>query len=106
MVLASLLVVLAGCSGSATSSTPNAEHPSPAEVIVHLKVGTSASQASKLPSRLLDLGGNITGTDWNAQSPDILRVYLASSETVAEIDRLLPAIRKTSHVAGATVEFG
>ena len=102
------MVVVSGCSGNASSNTPTTalNQPRPAEVIVHLKAGTSDAQASKLPNRLLNLGVNITGTDWNARSPHVVRVYLASTETVAEIDKLLPAIRKLPHVAGATVQFG
>jgi len=108
VVLAALMIVLNGCSGTASSSSPTTalNQPRPAEVIVHLKVGTSAGQASKLPSRLLNLGNNITGTGWNAHSPRIVRVYLASSETVAEIDRLLLAIRIMPYVVGVTVQFG
>jgi hypothetical protein len=35
-----------------------------------------------------------------------VHVYLASSETVAAIDRLLSAIRKMPHVEDVTVQFG
>ena len=58
-----------------------------------------------LTSRLLKLGGEITGTDWNYLSPDTVDIYLASSETVAEIDALLPRIEKMPQVEGATVEI-
>jgi len=50
--------------------------------------------------------GDITGTDWNAVSPHIVRVYLGSTESVGEIDKLLLAIKKMRHVADVTVQFG
>jgi len=109
LAFAALMVVLSGCSGSASSSSPpttSLNQPRPAEVIVHLTAGTSASQASSFPKRLVTLGGNITGTDWSYLSPNVVSVYLASSETVGEIARLLPAIRKMPHVEDVTVQFG
>jgi ABC-type glycerol-3-phosphate transport system substrate-binding protein len=109
LLLGALMVVLAGCSGTATGSSPpttSLNQPRPAEVIVHLKAGTSSSAASNLSKRLVNQQGDITGTDWNYQAPGVVLVYLGPSETVAEIDRLLPAIRKMSHVEGATVQFG
>ncbi len=41
----------------------------------------------------------MTVTDWNAVSPYIVRVYLGPTESVAQIDELLPAIDKMRHVA-------
>jgi hypothetical protein len=73
---------------------------------VHLKAGTSARQASSLSKRFVSLGGDITGTDWTYLSPGTVSIYLSSSETVAEIDTLLSAVKKMPHVEGATVQFG
>jgi hypothetical protein len=73
---------------------------------VQLRAGTSASEASSLTKRLVNFGGHITGTDWNYVLPTTVKVYLSSSETVAEIDTLLSAAKKMPHVEGATVQFG
>jgi len=117
LVFASLTVLLGGCSVTASSSSPpttSLNQPRPATVIVHLKAGTSASQALSLEN---DLGNpakgingsdgiRITGSDWSVVSPRIVHIYLESSETVAAIDHLLPAIRKMPHVEDVTVQFG
>jgi hypothetical protein len=108
LVLAALAIVLGGCSGAASSSSPptsSSAQGHTAEVVVHLEKGTPASKASRLPSLLVKLGGDITGTDWNHVSPNIVLVYLGSSETVAEIAGLLPTIRKMADVKGVTVRF-
>ena len=109
VVLAVLAVVLGGCfsSSSATSTpttTPN--KPRSAVVVVQLKTGTSPNQADVLTDHLVELGGEITGTNWSHSSPDVVHVYLRPSETVAEVDRLLPRIKKMSHVKGATLQLG
>ena len=116
LVIVALIVVLSGWSwsGTASSSTPpttSFNQPHAAEVIVHLKPGTSASQASSLPKRLINLGIGtgtqwVTGTDWNYVSPRIVRVYVGSSETLGELYSLLPAIRRMPHVAGVAVHLG
>jgi len=102
-------VVLGGCSGNSASSAPPTtalNQPRPAVVAVHLNAGTSNAQASALTSRLLKLGGDITGTDWSAVSPDTVQIYMGSSETVAQIDSLLSRVERMPHVEGATVQFG
>jgi hypothetical protein len=119
LVLVALVVVFSRWSWSgpvsnATPSTTSLNQPRATEVIVHLKPGTSASQASRLPKRMINLdhasgtAGSqwITGTDWNYRSPRIVRVYIASSETLGELHSLLPAIRKMPHVAGVTAHIG
>ena len=118
LVLVALVVVFSRWSWSgpvsnATPSTTSLNQPRATEVIVHLKPGTSASQASRLPKRMINLdhasgtAGSqwITGTDWNYRSPRIVRVYIASSETLGELHSLLPAIRKMPHVAGVTAHI-
>jgi len=112
------MVMLGGCSGPVTfrysPPTTSLNQPRPATVIVHLMAGTSASQALSLENRLGNPakgvngsdGVRITGSDWNLVSPRIVHVYLASSETVAAIDRLLSAMRKMPHVEDVTVQFG
>lgn len=103
-----LALVLAGCSAnSANNPTPTTalDQSRSAVVVVRLEEGTSPDEANMLTSRLLKLGGEITGTDWNYLSPDTVDIYLASSETVAEIDALLPRIEKMPQVEGATVKF-
>jgi len=117
LVFASFMVVLGGCSGTASSYSPpttSLNQSRPATVVVHLKAGTSASQALSLENHLGDPakgingsdGISMTGSDWSFVSPRIVDIYLASSETVAAIDHLLPAIRKMPHVEDVTVQFG
>jgi len=118
LVFASFMVVLGGCSGTAAFShsppTTLLNQPSAATVIVHLKAGTSASQALGVQKDLLYPTKHINGWDgigmsssgWNALSPQIVRVDLTSWDTVAEVDRLLLVIRKTPHVEDVTVQFG
>jgi hypothetical protein len=117
LVFASFMVVAGGCSGPATFSysppTTSLNQPRAATVIVHLKAGTSASQALSLENHLGNPakgingsdGIRITGSDWSVVSPRIVHIYLAS-ETAVAIDHLLPAIRKMPHVADVTVQFG
>jgi len=103
------MVVVGGCSGGASSNssaTTSANQPRPAEVIVHLKPGTTAGEASRLPNRLITQPGDITGSDWNAQVPGVVVVDLGPSETVAQIDLLLTTIKTMSHVQDVGVQFG
>ncbi len=107
VAVAALPCLLGGCStaGASSSPTTSLNHSGAAVVLVQLKADTSASEASTLARHLGNSRGDVTGSDWNFETPSVVRVDLGPSETVAEIDSMLPTIRKMPHVQGVTVQF-
>ena len=66
-----------------------------------------AARASRLPSLLATLRGDVAGADWSYVSPNIVFFYLGLSDRRrTEIDGLLPAIRNMANIKGVSGRFG